>query len=76
MAAKERQILGAPVQVIVRRKPDGDEVSQLVGARDSTILALRDIRRRGAVWDVEGLSRAAVQPPIKEGNDATRGGPL
>jgi hypothetical protein len=56
-AAKERQNLGAPVQVIVQRKPDGDEVSQLVGARDSTILVLQDVSRRGVVRDGGGLSR-------------------
>jgi hypothetical protein len=32
-------------------------VSQLVGAWDSTVLALRDVRHRGAVWDGRGLSR-------------------
>jgi hypothetical protein len=50
-AAEERQNLGAPVQVIVRREPDGDEVGQLGGAGNSTVLALRDVRRRDAVGD-------------------------
>jgi hypothetical protein len=64
---KERQNLGAPVQVIVRRKPDGDKVSQLVGARDSTVLALRDVRRRGAVWDGGGLSRGGSPATHRRG---------
>jgi hypothetical protein len=50
-AVEERQNLGAPVQVIVRHEPDGDEVGQLGGARNNTVLALRDVRRQDAVGD-------------------------
>jgi hypothetical protein len=58
-AAEERQNLGTPVHLIVRREPDGDEVGQLGGAGNSTILALRDIRRQDTVGNDgrRGLTR-------------------
>jgi hypothetical protein len=51
-------------------------VGQLGGAGENTILALRDVRRRGAVGDDGASLGAAAQPPSEEGNDAASGGLL